>query len=301
MTSKNCFYKRYANKLTKVKQLSKKLYFEKEFNNSDNPRKMWKTLRNLLPSKMSCSVPKVLEINNSDVNHPADIANHFNNYFCGIGKSLADQINDSCNKDPSHFLRNRIPESIFSAPTYPQEIERIISSLRNSSSSGREGFSTFFIKTASTVLAAPLSFIFNFCIENGIFPESLKISKVIPIYKSGAKSEVNNYRPISLLPVLSKVFEKVLHKRITTFVEKHSVLSSTQYGFRANYSPEHAVLDVVSTCYNNISNKQYTGLIMLDLKKAFDSVTHTILLSKLDHYGIRGNAHKLLSSYLCNR
>ena len=152
-----------------------------------------------------------------------------------------------------------------------------------------------------TAQASPLSFIFNFCIENGIFPESLKISKVIPIYKSGAKSEVNNYCPISLLPVLSKVFEKVLHKRITTFVKKHSVLSSTQYGFRANYSPEHAVLDVVSTCYNNISNKQYNGLIMLNLKKAFDSVTHTILLRKLDHYGIRGSAHKLLSSYLCNR
>ena len=103
--------------------------------------------------------------------------------------------------------------------------------------------------------------------------------------------------------MLSKVFEKVLHKRITTFVEKHSVFSSTQYGFRANYSPEHAVLDGVSTCYNNISNKQYTCLIMLDLKRAFDSVTmtHTILLRKLDHYGIRGNARKLLSSYLCNR
>ena len=149
-----------------------------------------------------------------------------------------------------------------------------------------------------TVLASSLSFIFYFCIENGIFPESLKISKVTPLYKSGAKSEVNNYRPIS---VLSKIFEKVLHKRITTFVEKHSILSSTQYGFRTNYSPEHAVLNVVSTCYNNISNKQYTGLIMLDLKKAFDSVTHTILLRKLDHYGIWGNAHKLLSSYLCNR
>ena len=127
--------------------------------------------------------------------------------------------------------------------------------MRNSSSSGPEGFSSFFIKTASTVLASPLSFVFNFCIENDIFPQSLKISKVISIHKSGAKSEVNNYRPTSLLPVLSKGFEKVLHKRITTVVEKHSVLSSTQYDFRANYSPEHAVLDVVSTCFNNISNK----------------------------------------------
>ena len=97
--------------------------------------------------------------------------------------------------------------------------------------------------------------------------------------------------------MLPKIFGKVLHKRITTFAEKHSVLSSTQYGFTANYSPEHAVLDVVSTCYDNISNKQYTGLIMLDLKKAFDCVTHTILLRKLDHYGIRGNAYKLLLSY----
>ena len=181
---------------------------------------MWKTLRNLLFSKMSCSVPKVRKINNSDVNHPADIANHFNNYFCGIGKSLADQINESCDKDPSHFLRNRIPESIFIVPTYPQEIERIISPLHNSSS-GPEGFSSFFIKTASSVLASPTSFIFNFRTENGIFPESLKISKVILIYKSGAKSEVNNYRPISLLPVLSKVFEKVLHKKITSPLSKN--------------------------------------------------------------------------------
>ena len=141
---------------------------------------MWNTLRNLLPSKMSCSVPKVLKINDSDVNHPADNANHFYNYFRQIGKSLADQTNyDSCNIDPSYFLRNRTPESIFIAPTYPQEIKRIISSLRNSFSSGPEGFSSFFIKTASTVLASPLPLIFNFCIENGIFPESLKIESYI--------------------------------------------------------------------------------------------------------------------------
>ena len=134
---------------------------------------------------MSCSVPKVLKINNSDVNYPADIANHFKNYFCRMGKSLANQINyDSSSKDPSQFLRNRIPESIFIAPTYPQEIKRIIPSLRNSSSSGPKGLSSIIIKTASTVLASP------FCIENGIYPESLKISKVIPMYKSGAKSEV---------------------------------------------------------------------------------------------------------------
>ena len=115
------------------------------------------------------------------------------------------------------------------------------------------------------------------------------------------KKNMSNYRPISLLPVLSKVFEKLIYNKIFSFLKKHNILSSTQYGFRANISPALAVLDVVSSCYHNISKNQFVGLIMLDLKKAFDSVSHEILLSKLEHYGIRGNALRLFSPYLSNR
>ena len=177
----------------------------------------------------------------------------------------------------------------------------IITTLHNCQSTGPDGISSSFIKLASNQLSLPLTILFNFCEENGIFPDSLKISKVIPIYKSGPKENMSNYRPISLLPVLSKVFENLIYNRIFSFLKKHNILSSTQYGFRPNISPELAVLDVVSSCYHNISKNQFVGLIMLDLKKAFDSMSHEILLSKLEHYGIRSNALRLFSSYLYNR
>ena len=129
----------------------------------------------------------------------------------------------------------------------------------------------------------------------------MKLSKVIPIFKSGAKCDLSNYRPISLLSVISKVFEKLISIRVMSFIEKHSILSPTQYGFRPESSTEFAILNIVSSCYENINEKLFTGLIMIDLKKAFDSVTHSILLQKLEHYGFRGNVFNLFSSYLSNR
>ena len=158
-----------------------------------------------------------------------------------------------------------------------------------------------FFKIASDVVSFPLSIFFNLFIEQGCFPESLKLLKVIPIFKSGAKCDLSNYRPISLLSVISKVFEKLISIRVMSFIEKHSILSPTQYGFRPESSTEFAILDIVSSCYENINEKLFTGLIMIDLKKAFDSVTHSILLQKLEHYGFRGNVFNLFSSYLSNR
>ena len=137
--------------------------------------------------------------------------------------------------------------------------------------------------------------------EQGCFPESLKLSKVIPIFKSGAKCDLSYYRPISLLSVISKVFEKLISIRVMSFIEKHSILSPTQYVFRRESSTEFAILDIVSSCYENINDKLFTGLIMIDLKKSFDSVTHSILLQKLEHYGFRGNVFNLFSSYLSDK
>ena len=201
---------------------------------------------------------------------------------------------------PLHYLHNRVANSIFLAPSHPQEILKTISLLRNSSSCGPDNIS-FFLKLGSNILIYPRTIFFNFCVECGIFPDSLKTSKVIPIFKSGDKTDLNNYRPISLVPIIAKVFEKLLYDRVESFIEKHNILSTTQYGFRSNFSPEHTVLDVVSSCFDNIKDGHQTGLIMLDLKKAFDSVAHEILLQKLDHYGIRGKAFNLFSSYLSNR
>ena len=141
----------------------------------------------------------------------------------------------------------------------------------------------------------------NFFIEQGCFPESLKLSKVIFIFKSGAKRDLSNYRQISLLSVISKVFEKLISIRTMSFNEKHSVLSPTQCGFLPESSTEFAILDIVYFCYENINDKLFTELNKIYFKKGFNSVIHSIMLQKLEHYGFRSNVFNLFSSYLSNR
>ena len=129
----------------------------------------------------------------------------------------------------------------------------------------------------------------------------MKEAKIIPVFKTGDKLLMSNYRPISILSSFSKIFEKCIYKRLFSFFDKHKVLSPNQYSFRPGFNTTHAITDIVTTAYENMGNNHYTGLIFLDLKKAFDTLNHNILISKLNHYGIRGVAHSLLSSYLTNR
>ena len=132
---------------------------------------------------------------------------------------------------------------------------------------------------------------------------SHEVAKIVPLFKTGKTEERTNYRPISILTCFSKIFEKLIYSRLISFFQKNSVQHDSQYGFRNGISTTHAVLDVLnltSTC-DQINNEQYTGLILLDFKKAFDTVCHRKLLHKLEHYGIRGEALKLQHSFLSNR
>ena len=199
------------------------------------------------------------------------------------------------------YLTKRLHQSLFLTPTTSFEVFNLTSGLKNTKSTGKDNISAYFLKVAAKVIAAPLAQLFNYTFLLGIFPASLKIAKIIPVYKSGDKSDVSNYRPISILSRISKTLEKLIRVRTINFFNKHSVLLPTQYGFRANHSTSHALTDVLTSLYDNINDEKYTALLLLDLKKAFDTVNHKTLLTKLEHYGIRGPTLDLFASFLTNR
>ena len=177
---------------------------------------------------------------------------------------------------------------------------RLIHSFKNNKSSGHDNISAYFLIVAAEVIAIPLTTLFNSAFKLGIFP-CLKIARVIPVFKSGEKTNPNNYKPISILFTFSKILEKLICDRTQSFLDKHSILLSTQKGFRPLHSTSHAMLDLLTSTYNNIHDNKHTSFLLLDLKKAFDTVNHIILLRKLEHYGIRGAAYNLFASFLANR
>ena len=157
------------------------------------------------------------------------------------------------------------------------------------------------LKISSEILVKPLTNICNLSLTQRIFPSQLKIANVIPLYKSDDPMLFDNYRPVSVLCVLSKVFEKIMYNRVSTFLEIFKILHENQYGFRKKSSTHLALLSFVDKVIQAIEKGEYAVGVFLDFSKAFDTVDHDILLDKLDHYGIRGCALSWFKSYLSCR
>ena len=294
-------YKKYRNKLTSIIRLSRKLYYSNKIENSkDNNKLLWQTINDILGKKRSTLNNIEFKDNGHPIQDPIDVANAFNKYFNNIGPDLASKIINK-KDDFLIYLNDNVNQSLFFNPTNIHEILEIVRSLKCSKSSGYDELSVFLLKQIIHFIASPLLHIFNLSLSQGIFPDPLKIAKIIPIYKKDDQSNIANYRPISLLPSISKILEKIAYKRLYSFLNMNNLLIPNQYGFRKNHSTDYAILQLSDKIIDSIAKKEHTVGVFMDLSKAFDTMDHCILIRKLKTYGVRGTVLSWFEDYLRNR
>ena len=291
---------RFKNRVNKSIDLAKKLYYQNCFNLYKNDAiKSWKTIHKLMGTKKSDTSVKELIINGLSYTDDLEIADKFNEYFTQIGSNLDADLPPS-NTSPLSWMPSSHNRSFYLSPVSEQECRKFIAGLKNSRTS-KNVLPVHLFKILSPILAPPLTHIMNECFRKAIFPKCLKVGRVIQIYKSGIKTDPSNYRPITTLPYISKLLEKCLTSRLAAFFDKFSLLTEFQYGFRAGISTESAISHFCNLVYDNFNSKEYLTGVLIDFRKAFDTISHDILLNKLQVYGVRGPPLQLLKSYLSNR
>ena len=277
--------------------MSRKLYYSNKLeNNKDTSRLLWQTINTIIGHKGKIKDPNEVIDKGHKIQDPGEIAEVFNNYFINVGPNLASKI-PAVTEKFSQYIQSNTSQSLFFNPTNTHEILEIVRLLKTSKSSGYDELSVHLIKQIIHYIVSPLTHIFNLSLSSGIFPDSLKIARVIPIYKKDDPAQIINYRPISLLPSISKILEKIAYKRLYSFLNINNILIPNQYGFRKNYSTDYAILKLIDEITDSLSKRN----IFMDLSKAFDTIDHNILIQKLKAYGVRGKALSWFEDYLRNR
>ncbi|XP_065675574.1 uncharacterized protein LOC136091789 [Hydra vulgaris] len=281
---------------------SKKNYYSLLLNKTfGNARKTWNVIKDITGVGIvkSDNLPKRLQRddNRGDAFVNKEIAETFNSFFINIGKKLAGAIPEG--KKSFKFFLQKSDSFMEESELLIDELRLAISMLKTNKSAGLDEVNPDVVKAVSDIIEKPLFKIFNLSLKNGIFPDQLKLAKIIPIYKGGDDSIKSNYRPISILSCFSKILERIMHNRLYNYLEKNNILYHKQFGFRNNHSTEHAVIDLANQILNGFDNDSYTLGIFLDLSKAFDTVNHKILIYKLHNYGVLNAFKGVLKRSTC--
>jgi len=298
-------YLRYRNMYNSVKRAAKERYYADLFNEHQNDAKeTWAIINQMIGSnKKRNNVIKRISVKGRVIEDPNEIVENFADYFANVGASQAETMQSARARSTpfEDFMTTNVTRSMYLSPANEIEILEILDGLKNKRSRGQDELSPYFIKKIKFGLARPLCQLINRSFSEGTFPNQMKISKTIAIYKKNDKALMDNYRPIALLSTFSKVFEKAFCKRLLSFLDNNDVLSESQYGFRKRRSTVHAVLEFYLHTINSMMNGEQILATYIDMSKAFDTVKHNILLKKLSLYGVRGPALSWVRSYLTDR
>ncbi len=296
-------YKKYRNQYNKLKKRARYDFYIKKVNDfRQDSKRLWKILKEITgKSYDKSSLTDQFKIDGNMTNKSHLISNGFCKFYSDLGKTHAHKIGPS-KKLFTDYMSQPCGNSIFLSPTSSSEIVKLTLKIKSKPSSGHDGISNILLKSIIKEISTPLSHVFNKSLETGVFPDSMKLSEVVPIYKGkGEKFLMTNYRPVALLPVLSKILEKIVHKRLYSFLSQNALLYESQFGFRNSHSTTDAILEFVGKIVKGFERGDYTLALFLDLSKAFDTLKHETIVKKLAHYGVRGTALKWFESYLNDR
>ena len=256
------------------------------------PQKLWRAIKKCLSNKKPCEQkPKSLRINSTITSDKREIANGFNTFFTNVAATLratlpkvyeAISAKISCNGNDISTMDIKF---VF-RPATKGEALKVISSLKRSKSPGLDNIPPGIVKDATHEIIQPLLHILNLSLSTSTIPSELKVARCVPIYKGGNAKDLDNYRPISILPVFSKILEKVVYFQLYHYLENNKLLSPYQFGFRKNHSTKSSVVHLTDTVRKSMDKGKLTRALFIDLRKAFDTVDHQSLLSKLPYYGI---------------
>ena len=228
------------------------------------------------------------------------ICNAFNLHFATAGENVRQTIKGNPQQTAESYLKTSVNCLLFS-PVSEQYICKIVSSLQSKQSSGHDGSCNAFLKSIINVIKVPICIVFNKSLRNGEFPELMKHAKIVPMFKSGSRASPDNYHPISLLPVISKVLERVVYNFMVAHLMSNKILYPKQFGFRKDHSTSDAVMNLVGDILNSFDKGFMLLSVFIDLKKAFDTVPHSLVLKKLQSIGVQGVELEWFTDYMHSR
>ena len=291
-----------------IKKAKQNYILEQLEEQKNDSKKLWKTLKGLgLPDKKSGKGKISLKIDNEIVFDEKRLANKFNDFFCNVANSLVEKLpkfdRSRLSEKLNIFYRSRhVEKNDFQFKRVNDDtINKLLNSLNTSKATGHDQITARFVKDASSTITKPLTHIINLSLVKGEVPDDFKIAKVNPLYKKGDNDCESNYRPVSVLPVISKIIERVVFNQFHEYLDRNKLIYKYQSGFRTSYSTESALVHLTDSIKANMDNGLYTGMVLIDLQKAFDTVDHKILIDKLSAIGADESVLSWFQSYLSNR
>ena len=294
-------YKIARNKTNKMVDKAKSMYFQHTIGcNKENPKKLWKSVNLIRGKGAKATNLSSLKIEDETIIGDENIAEAFNSFFVNVGSTLAKDIPES-EKSYVEYMKYFGQNTFTFSDISENDTLKLLYGQKESKASGSDKINARLIRDSAEIICSTLTKLFNRSLQTGIFPDDLKNAVVSPIYKNGDKSDCSSYRPISVLSIIAKVFEKLVYNQLISYLDKNKILSDSQFGFRKRHSTSTSLLNATNNWLLNIDKGLINGVLFLDLRKAFDTVDHNILINKLKMYGIKNSALNWFISYLDKR